>query len=70
MQNAVPNGEGGMVVALGSSIKSIERILIENQNNFITQIANDNSDGQIVLSGRNKDLDQLMSVLKKIILKI
>ena len=65
MQNAVPNGEGGMVVALGSSIESIERILIENQNNFITQIANDNSDGQIVLSGRNKDLDQLMSVLKK-----
>ena len=65
MQNAVPNGEGGMVVALGSSIESIERILIENQNNFKTQIANDNSDGQIVLSGRNKDLDQLMSVLKK-----
>ena len=65
MQNAVPSGEGGMVVALGSSITSIERILIENQNTFITQIANDNSDGQIVLSGRNKDLDQLMSVLKK-----
>ena len=64
MQNAVPNGEGGMVAVLGSTIETIENIIKENQNNFDVQIANDNSLGQIVLSGKNKDLNLLMSDLK------
>ncbi len=64
MQNAVPNGEGGMVAVLGSTIETIENIIKENQINFDVQIANDNSLGQIVLSGKNKDLNLLMSDLK------
>ena len=36
----------------------------ENQNNFVAQIANDNSEGQIVLSGRNTDIEKLIQVLK------
>ena len=36
----------------------------ENKNNFIAQIANDNSNGQIVLSGRNSDIEKLIDVLK------
>ena len=64
MQNAVPKGEGGMLVILGSKIEIIEDLLSENKNNFISQIANDNSDGQIVLSGRNSDLEKLIHVLK------
>ena len=64
MQNAVPKGEGGMVAVLGSSIDLIEKMLEENKNNFTTQIANDNSDSQIVLSGKNPDLDELIKVLK------
>ena len=64
MQNAVPKGEGGMVAILGSTIEVIENILKENQKNFDVQIANDNSIGQIVLSGKNKDLELLMSDLK------
>ena len=64
MQNAVPKGEGGMVVVLGSSVENIENILEENKKNFISEIANDNSDGQIVLSGKNIDLNKLMEVLK------
>ena len=39
-------------------------INLRNKNNFIAQIANDNSDGQIVLSGRNNDIDKLIKVLK------
>ncbi|PDH18998.1 MAG: [acyl-carrier-protein] S-malonyltransferase [Pelagibacterales bacterium MED-G41] len=64
MQNAVPKGEGGMVVVLGSSVENIENILEENKKNFISEIANDNSDGQIVLSGKNIDLNKLIEVLK------
>ena len=64
MQNAVPNGEGGMVAVLGSTVEVIEKILQDNQNNFIAQIANDNSDGQIVLSGKNTDLIKLTEFLK------
>ncbi len=64
MQNAVPKGEGGMLVILGSKIEIIEDLLSENKNNFIVQIANDNSDGQIVLSGINSDLEKLIHVLK------
>ena len=64
MQNAVPNGEGGMVAVLGSTVEIIEKILIENQTNFSVQIANDNSEGQIVLSGKNIDLNKLIEILK------
>ena len=64
MQNAVPKGEGGMIAVLGSTVEMIEKILQENQNNFIVQIANDNSEGQIVLSGKNADLAKLTVVLK------
>ncbi len=64
MQNAVPKGEGGMIAVLGSSINNIEKLLEENNKNFQIQIANDNSDGQIVLSGKNTDLDKLIEVLR------
>ena len=65
MQNAVPKGEGGMVAVLGSSVEIVESILKENQNNFLCEIANDNSEGQLVLSGKNNDLIKLIEVLKK-----
>tara|TARA_A100001035_G_scaffold279339_1_gene280449 strand:+ start:73 stop:999 length:927 start_codon:yes stop_codon:yes gene_type:complete len=64
MQNAVPKGEGGMVAVLGTSIKVIEKILNDNKDNFNVEIANDNCEGQIVLSGKNKDLDKLFLFLK------
>ena len=64
MQNAVPKGEGGMLAVLGSTVEEMEKILKKNQKNLIAQIANDNSEGQIVLSGKNKDLTKLTEVLK------
>ena len=64
MQNSVPKGEGGMVAVLGSTIEIIENILKDNQNNFKIEIANDNSEGQIVLSGKNIDLEKLIDILK------
>ena len=64
MQNAVPNGEGGMIAILGSNIELIENILNDNSEDIKVQIANDNTDGQIVCSGKNTDLEKLMIVLK------
>ena len=64
MQNAVPKGEGDMLAVLGSKVEIIEDLLRENKNNFIVQIANDNSEGQIVLSGRTRDIEKLIQVLK------
>ena len=65
MQNSVPKGQGGMVAVLGSTVEIIEKILKDNEQNFKVQIANDNSEGQVVLSGNNKDLDSLILFLKK-----
>ena len=65
MQNSVPKGEGGMTAVLGSTIEDIENLFKENQNNFKAEIANDNSLGQIVLSGKTQDLDKLSIVLKE-----
>ena len=64
MQNSVPKGEGGMLAVLGSKIEDVEKILSDNQNNFVAQVANDNSNGQIVLSGKTKDLQILSEFLK------
>ena len=64
MQNSVPKGQGGMVAILGSSVDVIEKILKEHKENFKAQIANDNSEGQIVLSGKIEDLEKLIQILK------
>ena len=69
MQNSVPKGKGGMVAILGSRVETIEQVLKENNENFKAQIANDNSEGQIVISGHIKDLDKLIIILKEKLIK-
>jgi [acyl-carrier-protein] S-malonyltransferase len=69
MQNSVPKGQGGMVAVLGSTVEIIEKILKDNEQNFKAQIANDNSVGQIVLSGKTEDLDKLIIALKELTIK-
>jgi len=64
MQTAVPKGIGGMVAILGSTIKKVEDMIESNKNNLNVQIANDNSDGQIVISGKLIDLDKFIEILK------
>ena len=65
MQNSVPKGVGGMVAILGSTAEKIENIFQENHGNFYAQIANDNSEGQIVVSGKLDDLKKMIEFLKK-----
>ena len=64
MQNAVPKGLGGMLAVLGSSTENIENLLQENNSKLNAQIANDNSEGQIVVSGKVEDLNILGELLK------
>ena len=65
MQNAVPKGEGGMLAILGISINEIENIFNENNQDFNCYIANDNSNGQIVVSGKIDSIEKLSITLKK-----
>lgn len=60
MQTAIPKGEGGMLAILGSDIDKVETII----KNFDCEIANDNSNGQLVVSGRTKHLENLILDLK------
>ena len=65
MQDALPGGEGGMLAILGSEIEKINEILNKNFDNFQNYIANDNSVGQVVISGENTSLTLLSEELKK-----
>ena len=51
MQNAVPIGKGGMIAVLGSDIKTLESLINKLDKNGVCEIANDNSVGQIIVSG-------------------
>ena len=65
MQNAVPKNEGGMVAVLGQDIKKINEIIENNRNKYECYLANDNSIGQVVISGKMNDLDLFIIDLKK-----
>ena len=65
MQNAIPKGQGGMLAILGSRVGKIYELLDYNKEKFQCFIANDNSEGQTVVSGNIKDLDLFSQKLKK-----
>ena len=69
MQNAVPKDDGGMIAVLGEDIKNINQILEKNKSNFNCYLANDNSTGQVVISGKNVDLEKLIFDLNKLNIK-
>ena len=65
MQEAVPKGNGGMAAILGSTPDKIEKILNEHEKSYKCYIANDNSNGQQVVSGKLEDIDLFVLDLKK-----
>ena len=69
MQAAVPKGQGGMLAVLGTEINNINEILNNNKNKYECFIANDNSNGQVVLSGNLKDIDLLIEDLNSTSIK-
>ena len=64
MQNALPTGEGGMMAVLGINIDEIKTMLKNFDKDFTCYIANDNSVGQTVLSGKIESLDLFSNELK------
>ena len=65
MQEAVPYGQGAMIAILGMSIKDIEEEISLLQQNELCEIANDNSNSQVVVSGKKTSIEILKLNLKK-----
>ena len=65
MQTAVPQGQGAMLAVMGLDINEL-RLIIKKLDikNGICEIANDNSPGQIILSGNKETLTNLSKDLK------
>lgn len=63
MQNAVPLGVGGMAAVLGLSYKDVGALVDACSNDKdICVAANDNSDGQVVLSGSMAAIDRAVEI--------
>lgn len=63
MQNAVPLGVGGMAAVLGLSYKDVGALVEACSNDKdICVTANDNSDGQVVLSGSMAAIDRAVEI--------
>ena len=65
MQNAVPAGEGSMLAVLGMTIAEVEQEVNLVKKNEVCEIANDNSDTQVVVSGTKKAIEILNENIKK-----
>tara|TARA_B100001121_G_C18613819_1_gene585783 strand:- start:180 stop:1115 length:936 start_codon:yes stop_codon:yes gene_type:complete len=66
MQQAVPIGKGSMIAVLGLNINEIKALLEKREDkNLICEIANDNADGQIILSGEKSGIDKFQQTLQK-----
>lgn len=65
MQDAVPIGEGGMAAILGIEMEIAEKIAFEASQDEICSVANDNADGQIVLSGAKSAINRAIELAEQ-----
>jgi [acyl-carrier-protein] S-malonyltransferase len=68
MQEAVPEGQGGMVAVIGPELAAVEAIVAEARARAvgeIIEIANHNSTGQVVLSGSARGMELAIDVAKE-----
>ncbi len=66
MQEAVPVGEGSMIAVLGTDLIKIKELLKNfKSEKGVCEIANDNADGQIILSGNKNEIGNFKDVLKE-----
>jgi len=65
MQEAVPSGKGAMLAVLGLELEKILEQINSMSINGICEVANDNSPGQIVISGDKNSIQILQDSLKK-----
>ena len=65
MQEAVPEGQGAMIAVLGMKIDEVEEEINLLPKEEICEIANDNSNSQVVASGTTTAIEILSKNLKK-----
>ena len=65
MQDAVPPDQGAMMAILGMTIHEVEDEINLLPKGEICEIANDNTNGQVVVSGKKKVIEILNKNLKK-----
>ena len=62
MQQAVPVGIGGMAALLGADVQLAKDIAAAAANGDICAAANDNAEGQVVISGHNVAIDRAIVI--------
>ena len=66
MQAAVSVGVGSMIAVLGMKIDDLNSLLqSRKKDDGVCEIANDNANGQIILSGNKKSIDSFQIILKE-----
>ena len=64
MQESVPVGKGSMIAVLGSKIDELNKLIQDLKIDGICEIANDNADGQTIISGDIESINSLQNILK------
>ena len=66
MQNAVPIGRGSMIAILGNKIDDIKNLIDSRKNkDGVCEIANDNAEGQVIISGDKESINSFQTELKQ-----
>ena len=65
MQNAVPVGQGSMIAVLGTEINDIKDMIKETIKNGVCEVANDNANGQVIISGDKEAINSFQIYLEK-----
>jgi [acyl-carrier-protein] S-malonyltransferase len=65
MQRAVPVGIGAMAAIMGAEFSTIEEIAAEAAQGEVCTAANDNADGQVVISGHKGAVERAMENAKE-----
>ncbi len=62
MQQAVPVGQGAMAALIGVDLETAQAIADQASQGEVCDVANDNADGQIVLSGASAAIDRVVEI--------
>ena len=67
MQEAVPVGKGAMLAVLGTKIDEVRNYIQKSQSNRpgVCEIANDNAEGQVIISGDSESINTFQLFLKE-----
>ena len=66
MQEAVPVGQGSMIAVLGAKINEVINLIkTRDSKNGICEIANDNAEGQVIISGDKESVEKFQVTLKE-----